>query len=198
MDIQIIEFLDNFRNFVYHDIDSAISGNANYLAALGLSVYTEQLGSIYNGNFVDLAQNYTDFITAYFDASYIQQERNSIDYIRNHPSDFPKLVQRLKQNKPVSGLYALIRSGLVHEYLMKGESTIFMYSTTSNCGILIDENGSPKLKFIVDKYFTDLKEAFQKYYAEIINCKAGFNKQQHLKEKFSNAVNCLPFNPFKI
>ncbi len=137
-DIQIIEYLDTFRNFVYHDIDSAISGKANYLAALGLSVYTEQLGSIFNGNFVNLSQNYTDFVTAYFDALYQQQERNSIDYMRNHPKNFPNQIRRLKHNKPVSGLYTLIRSGLVHEYFMKGESTIFMHSATANCGILID------------------------------------------------------------
>jgi hypothetical protein len=63
MDKEIIEFLDTFRNFVCHDIDKAIAGKSNYLAALGLSVYTEQLGGLYKGNFVNLAENYTDFIT---------------------------------------------------------------------------------------------------------------------------------------
>jgi hypothetical protein len=196
IDTQIIKFLDTFRDFVYHDIESAISGNANYLAALGLSVYTEQLGGLYNGNFVRLAQNYADFISAYFDASYQQQESNSIDYIKNHPNDFPRLVRQLNDNKPVSGLYALIRSGLVHEYFMKGESTIFMHSATASCGILIDKNASPKLKFIVDRYYSDLIKAFQKYYDEIINGKAGHDKQEQLRTKFSKAVDSLPFNPF--
>jgi hypothetical protein len=197
-DSEIIEFLDTFRNFVFHDIENAISGKANYLAALGLSAYTEQLGGLYNGNFVNLAQNYTDFITEYFDSAYHRQEMNAIDYIKNHPSDFQKLIQRLNQSKPISGLYALIRSGLVHEYFMKGDSTIFMYSTTANCGILIDENVTPKLKFIVDKYYNDFKRALEKYYDEIINCKSGLNKQQRLRANFSDAVNSLRFNPFKI
>ena len=159
-DKEIIEFLDTFRNFVCHDIDKAIAGKSNYLAALGLSVYTEQLGGLYKGNFVNLAENYTDFITGYFDASYLRQERNAIDYIKSHPSDFPKLITRLNLSKPVSGLYSLVRSGLVHEYFMKGESTIFMYSATANCGILVDKSGSPKLRFIVDKFFYDFKKAF--------------------------------------
>lgn len=45
-DQQIKDFLNTLRDFVYHDISSAISGNANYLAAMGLSVYTEQVGGL--------------------------------------------------------------------------------------------------------------------------------------------------------
>jgi hypothetical protein len=141
-DNEITEFLVTFRNFVFHDIKNAIAGKANYLAALGLSVYTEQLGGLYNGDFDNLAGNYTSFIMDYFDPLYQQQEKNAVNYINNHPNNFPKLIRRIKQKKPVSGLYALIRSGLVHEYFMKGESTIFMHSTNANCGILIDKNAS--------------------------------------------------------
>lgn len=166
------------------------------MAALGLSVYTEQLGGLYNGNFDNLAGNYTSFIIDYFNPLYQQQEKNALNYINNHPNNFPKLIQRMKYKEPVSGLYALIRSGLVHEYLMKGESTIFMHSNTATCGILIDENASPKLKFIVEKYFDDFKVAFESYYDEIVNAKSGLNKKQLLKASFSYATSSLPFNPF--
>ena len=197
-DNEITEFLDTFRDFVFHDIKNAIAGKANYLAALGLSVYTEQLGGLYNGDFDNLAGNYNSFIMDYFDPSYQQQEKNAVNYINSHPNNFPKLIQRIKQKKPISGLYALIRSGLVHEYFMKGESTIFMHSTTFNCGILIDENASPKLKFIVEKYFDDFKNAFERYYDDIVSASSRLNRKQQLESRFSDAANSLPFNPFKI
>jgi hypothetical protein len=59
-DNEIREFVKTFKDFVYHDVDNAILGKANYLAALGLSAYTEQLGGLYNGNFSHLAQNYSE------------------------------------------------------------------------------------------------------------------------------------------
>ncbi|MGA7367523.1 MAG: hypothetical protein WBX01_00200 [Nitrososphaeraceae archaeon] len=195
-DNKIIEFLNTFRNFVVHDITNAITGKANYLAALGLSVYTEQLGGLYNGDFDNLAGNYTSFIIDYFDPLYQQQEKNAVNYINNHLNNFPKL--RIKQKKPVSGLYTLIRSGLVHEYFIKGESTIFMHLANANCGILIDDNVSPKLKFIVEKYFDDFRQAFDSYYDDIVNANSGLNRSQQLKASFSDAANSLPFDPFKI
>jgi hypothetical protein len=57
-------------------------GKANYLATLGLSAYTEQLGGLYNGNFLHLAQNYSDFIMAYFDNSYQQHPNKFEDHIK--------------------------------------------------------------------------------------------------------------------
>jgi hypothetical protein len=48
---EALNYLDVFREFVIkNDIPLAINGNANYLAALGLSVYTEILGGLYCGN----------------------------------------------------------------------------------------------------------------------------------------------------
>src|SRR5206468_2444158 len=126
----------------------------------------------------------TDFITSYFDACYQQQETNSIAYIKNRPNEFPDEFRRITQNKKVSALYTLIRCGLVHEYFMKGESTIFMHPTTATCGILIDENAKPKLIFIVDRYYSDFRKAFEEYYSEIVKGKSGPVKQQKLKSKF--------------
>jgi hypothetical protein len=194
---EIVEFLGTFRNFVFHDIKSGIDGKANYLAALGLSVYTEHLGGLY-GDFDNLARNYTSFIKDYFDPLYQKQERNAANYINNHPSNFPKLMRRIKQKKPISGLYALIRSGLVHEFFMKGESIIYVHSTTADCGIQIDTNASPKLKFIVEKYFDDFKKAFENYYDDIVSARSGLNRKRQLESRFSDAANSLPFNPFKI
>jgi len=48
-DKKIISVSDFFKEyifgFIYHDINSAIDGKANFLAALGLLCYTEFLGN---------------------------------------------------------------------------------------------------------------------------------------------------------
>jgi hypothetical protein len=38
--------MDTFQNYTFEDIEKAISVSANYLAALGLSTYTENLGGL--------------------------------------------------------------------------------------------------------------------------------------------------------
>jgi hypothetical protein len=43
--------LNLYRDFIIcHDIPEAIKSKSNYLADLGLSVYTEVFGEFYNGN----------------------------------------------------------------------------------------------------------------------------------------------------
>jgi hypothetical protein len=55
--------LDKLRDFIVHDIQAAIDGKANYLAALGLSTYTENLGGFFNGDLEhNLGCNYIGFI----------------------------------------------------------------------------------------------------------------------------------------
>ena len=45
---EALNYLDTFRKFIINnDIPAAINGNANYLAALGLSAYTEIMGGLY-------------------------------------------------------------------------------------------------------------------------------------------------------
>ena len=42
-------FKEYIFGFIYHDIQAAIEGEANYLAALGLVVYTEFMGGLVSG-----------------------------------------------------------------------------------------------------------------------------------------------------
>ena len=98
-------YLDSFRKFVIeNDIPAAIKGNANYLAALGLSSYTEILGGLYCGDLSgknrDLNQHYISFIKDFF-----------------HP-DYMKVNNDL-ENGDLKGLYGVVRSGLSHEYFIK-------------------------------------------------------------------------------
>jgi hypothetical protein len=57
-------YLDTLYDFIDYDIkEVAIPGKANYLAALGLSAYTEILGGLYNGNLSsNLGIHYIKFI----------------------------------------------------------------------------------------------------------------------------------------
>ena len=63
-----------YRNFIInHDIPEAMLSKSNYLAALGLSTYTEVFGGLYRG---DLSQyngrkNYTAFIKDFFHEEYM-------------------------------------------------------------------------------------------------------------------------------
>lgn len=56
-----------------------------------------------------------------------------------------------------------------------------MHSTTADCGILINENTSPKLKFIVEKYFDDFKKAFERYCSDIVSAESGLDRKQQLE-----------------
>jgi hypothetical protein len=65
------DFMDTLRKYMYDDIEQAIKARANYLAAFGLSAYTEHLG----GYLGDLGprnsnKNYTEFIKVSFPTAY--------------------------------------------------------------------------------------------------------------------------------
>ncbi len=64
---QCKEYMDTLRDYMFKDIQVAINGNANNLAALGLSTYTENLGGLYCGDLKDnLCDHYMSFIKDYF------------------------------------------------------------------------------------------------------------------------------------
>jgi hypothetical protein len=74
----------------------------SYLAALGLSIYTEVLGGFYSGDLSrNLRNHYTCFINEFFPSKYME--------INNQLDD---------------GLYGTIRCGLTHEYFIKKRSRI--------------------------------------------------------------------------
>ena len=85
----ILSHLDMYRNFIInHDIPEAMLSKSNYLAALGLSTYTEVFGGLYRG---DLSQyngrkNYTAFIKDFFHEEYMNvnsrlKDDNSKDFM---------------------------------------------------------------------------------------------------------------------
>jgi hypothetical protein len=103
---EALNYLDTFREFINNDIPAAISENANYLAALGLSAYTEHVGGLYRGDLSGhLRRNYISFIGKFF------------------PTDYMRVNTDLKK---LGGLYGVIRSGLTHEYFIKLASKIEM------------------------------------------------------------------------
>ena len=83
---------------INHDIPKAIESKSNYLAALGLSTYTEILGGLRFGDLntgskatVTASKRYTDFITHYFDSEYGK-------------------VDQLLRRDGLKGLYAVVQS----------------------------------------------------------------------------------------
>lgn len=73
-----LNYLDTFREFIIdNDIPAAINGNANYLAALGLSAYTEIMGGFYCGDLkAGLGNHYISFIQKFFHPDYMKVEAN--------------------------------------------------------------------------------------------------------------------------
>ena len=117
------EYMDTIRDYIFKDIQTAIDGNANYLAALGLATYTENLGGLYCGDLQgNLGDHYMSFINNYFHQCYgkvdIQLKASGITS-RKHP------------------MYEIVRSGLVHEYFMKTESIVTIGASNATCGIMM-------------------------------------------------------------
>jgi len=150
----VLSQLDMYRNFIInHDIPEAIQSKSNYLAALGLSTYTEVFGGLYRGDLTQYngRKNYTAFIKDFFHEEYM------------------KVNSRLKDDN-LKGLYGAVRSGLVHTYLMKETSIVVMYRNhPMNCGIIYDPKGIHKITFVVEQYFQDFVKAFHKYRSRIKN-----------------------------
>jgi hypothetical protein len=165
-----LNYLDTFREFVIdNDIPKAIEGKAIYLAALGLSTYTEILGGLYCGDLSgknwDLSQHYISFINEFF-----------------HP-DYAIVDENLRKDH-VNGLYGAVGSGLAHEYFIKKISKIEIDSPYQiNCGIAYDHNKDPQIVFYVKQHFQDFKNAFEKYYDKLKTDQSG-----NLLGNFENAL----------
>jgi hypothetical protein len=171
-------FMDTLQKYTFKDIERAISVSANYLAALGLSTYTENLGGLYCGNLqVGVTNNYISFIRDYFPPSYMTVHGQ---------------LQLLHKD----GLYKVVRSGLVHEYFMKVHSTVNIGSANPlTCGIVYDTSNKPHLEFNVNQYFSDYKDAFKKYYDSLLG-NTSKAPDKTLETKFDNAINGMMKSPF--
>jgi hypothetical protein len=166
-----IEYLDALREFsINRDIPTAIRGEANYLAALGLSTYTEILGGLYCGELrggeqaeISARKRYIYFIKDFF------------------PPEYTKVEAELKKDNK-GGLYSVIRSGLTHEYFIKEISRIDMDKPIDvNCGITYNSTVKPQIIFYVKQYFEDFKTAFEAYYNRL-------QTDPNVLTKFSDAL----------
>ncbi len=136
-------YLDTFRDFIINnDIPTAIKGNANYLAALGLSTYTEVMGGLYCGDLSgknkDLNRHYLSFIKDFFHQDYV-------------------VVNDKLTKDGLKGLYGAVRGGLSHEYFIKKISKIEMDNQQPiNCGITYIHTTNPKLSFMLNNILMTL------------------------------------------
>ena len=130
--------------FMRSDINAATRGKANYLAALGLVTYTEVLGGLLTGN-LGLRGTSKDNFKAFI--PYLGQ-----DYV---------LTERKLD------IYEFVRCGLVHNYFIKGDSSIWM--NAQGPGVFGDPDG-PKY-FLVNAYATDLFKGATQFRNEILDAK---------------------------
>jgi hypothetical protein len=147
---EVRRFFNKFVfGFMCGDIERAISSGCNFLCALGLVAYTEVMGSLMTGKFGK-------------DGSC---ERRFNTFLEHMGKEYLDLDQKLKLNGK-KGLYDTVRSGLVHEYFIKGESTIRMRNGTQKTGVLVNDKGITC--FIVETYFQHFKNGSEKYLRELL------------------------------
>lgn len=159
------EYLNTFRSFVVeHDLPVATygedgkGGNCNYLVALGLCTYTEILGGLYCGDLIGrdktkggLGDHFIKFIDDFF------------------PDEYMTVNQRLISNG-FKGLYGVVRSGLTHEYFIKGRSGVYKTSEGPiDCGILYPFGPQNHIVFVVDRYLTDFRDGYESYAKKVMS-----------------------------
>jgi hypothetical protein len=139
---EVDAFFDQFVfSFIAGDIDRELvvargGGDAgNFLSALGLLCYTELLGGVQRGT---LAKG--------------ESEKNFDSFFRTLGPAYRALQD--------SGLdvYRVFRCGMVHEYFVKGETTVVMLKGVEPCGIAVDQV-TGRYYFVVERYFEDFLRA---------------------------------------
>lgn len=148
------EAIDTFRRIfkdsVQHDIDEAIKGKANYLAALGIFSYIEFLGGLLTGKAGIRGES----------------EPNFQEAVKQFPPEYKKLDQRLRvvdaEGKPHQGLYGILRCGLVHEYMIKGGGIIYNKPDgpiADHTGIWFEQlpNGRTGICLFNNEFFRDFR-----------------------------------------
>ena len=154
-------FIQKIEAFMVNDIQAAIEGKANFLAALGLLDYTEILGGIVSGNLIKPPEgwskedNFKVFLP-YLDTTYQSSNKQPYQDLNNHLK---------KLNKSI---YGKVRSGLVHQYLLSQTGEIRMTERRGDdCGIMIDSHGS--ITFVVQRYFCDFRAGLAKYKEDLLH-----------------------------
>ena len=133
------------------ELDLAIRGNAPNLAALGLVSYTEFLGGLATGQLARegcSAANFSAFLP-YLGSEYEHLANQGVD------------------------IYDVVRCGLVHEYFIKGDSTIWPQASAP-CGIIASAGGPTY--FIVSVYRDHLFKGARSLRDEILEDQEACNR----------------------
>ncbi len=141
----VLHFFDEYVfGFMRSDITAAIRGNANYLAALGLVTYTEILGGFRTGKLGVVGQSAGNFnaFLPYLGNDYLDLRTRGVD------------------------LYDRLRCGLVHQYFIKGEASIWMQAE-GPCGVISSPDGPTYL--FVNVYSKDLFAGAARYRNDILD-----------------------------
>lgn len=139
-------FLDTIvHGFMGHDLQVAIAGKANFLAALGLLDYTEILGGLVLGNLNGAAEPKFEAFLPYLGPCYEEVNRR---------------LKSRKGGKKGKGIYSF-RSAFTHTYGFKSAGIIRMnVDRKGRCGIEFDETKG--WDFCVQQYFLDFRDGVER------------------------------------
>ncbi|MGD0395982.1 MAG: hypothetical protein ABSB26_03625 [Nitrososphaerales archaeon] len=126
------------EGYMFRDIQVCLEGYANFAAALALSVYTDVLGGLINGNLTAKGESEANYSTFLGRMGY--------------------------EPKKCEQYYRDIRCGLAHQYFIKGESTVARVALEKTKGIH-ERDGITY--FFADTYFEEFKEAYFIYKSEL-------------------------------
>lgn len=128
--------------FMYHDIRQTIDlAKANFLVALGLSVYAEVMGGLVTG-----------------------QLRNPKWSRKNYEAFLPFLGAHYVDLHKQIDLYKRVRCGLVHQYFVKGRAMIAVKFTRSDASGIVYTSEIDHISISIEQYFQDFKAGVQRYY----------------------------------
>src|SRR2546428_7822641 len=73
----------------------------------------------------------------------------------NFEAFFDRLGPCYEQLARAHDVYEIFRCGMVHEYAVKRDCTIYMKTGSETCGVGVDTNG--RYYFVVERYFEDFR-----------------------------------------
>lgn len=143
---RIDNFLDTIvHGFMGHDLQVAVEGKANFLAAMGLLDYTEILGGLVLGNLNAAAEPKFEAFLPYLGPCYEEVNRR---------------LKSRKGGKKGKGIYSF-RSAFTHTYGFKSAGVIRMnVDRHGRCGIEFDE--AKGWDFCVQQYFLDFRDGVER------------------------------------
>jgi hypothetical protein len=143
-----------FKDYVYgfiagdvqREIDRARAGEpaGNFLCALALLCYTEVLGGVRRGTLArgEGRANFEAFFAA-LGPAYDALQKGGLD------------------------VYSVFRSGMAHEYFVKGEATVAMLKGVEPAGIAQARTG--RYFFCVERYFDDFIAAARGLHGQLLS-----------------------------